>query len=436
MENLATALKRALPTLLLLGAIAAGLWAWQPWQDKTPTPQYRLGKATEGRLAAAVSASGTLGALVTVQVGSQVSGQIAELLADFNSPVKKGQVIARLDPAAFETRVAQAQADLRAAESAAQVARDTLGVRQAELAKARIAQEEAGRNLERKQALVREQFLSPAELDSAQAAFDTAREQVRLAEAGVRVASAQLNNAEAVVAQRQAVLRQALVELAHTVIRSPVDGVVISRNVDVGQTVAASLQAPVLFTIAQDLRQMEVNIAVDEADVGRVRPGQKVRFTVDAYPGERFMGQVTQIRKAPQTVNNVVTYSVMATAANPDGKLLPGMTANARILTEEKERVLMVPNEALRFRPLNPDGSPVKLEVRSREEGPGIPGRVWVLGTDGKPQPVALRLGVSDGKATEVLGGALKDGTEVILGYEAGTEPRPKRQTRPFGMGM
>lgn len=434
--NIKATLKRGLPPLLLLAALAAGLWAWQPWQDNTPKPQYRLGKATEGRLSAAVSASGTLGALVTVQVGSQVSGQIAELLADFNAPVKKGQVIARLDPATFETRVAQAQADLRAAESAAQVARDTLTVRQAELAKARIALDDAGRNLERKRALVREQFISPAELDSAQAAFETAREQVRLAEAGVRVASAQLHNAEALVAQRQAVLRQAQVELAHTVIRSPVDGVVISRNVDVGQTVAASLQAPVLFTIAQDLRQMEVNIAVDEADVGRVKPGQKVRFTVDAYPGERFSGQVTQIRKAPQTVNNVVTYSVMATAANPDGKLLPGMTANARILTEEKDRVLMVPNEALRFRPLNPDGSPVKLEVRSREEGPGIPGRVWVLGKDGQPQPVSLRLGVSDGKATEVLRGEIKDGTEIILGYEEGSEPKPKRQTRPFGGGL
>jgi len=429
-------LKRWLPPLLLLALAVAAVWYWQPWQDKTPAPQYRLGKLEAGKLSAAVSASGTLGALVTVQVGSQVSGQIAELFVDFNSLVKKGQVIARLDPEAFETRVAQAQADLRAAESAAQMARDNLTVRQAELAKARIALDEAGRNLERKKALVAQAFLSPAELDSAQAAFDTAREQVRLAEAAVRANTAQVTNAEAIVAQRQAQLRQAQVELAHTVIRSPVDGVVISRNVDVGQTVAASLQAPVLFTIAQDLRQMEVNIAVDEADVGRVRPGQKVRFTVDAYPGERFNAQVTQIRKAPQTVNNVVTYSVIATAANPDGRLLPGMTANARILTDERENVLKVPNEALRFRPLNPDGSPIKLEVRAREEGPGIPGRVWALGKDGKPQPISLRLGVSDGKSTEVLRGEVRDGMEVILGYEEGSEPKPKRQTRPFGMGM
>ncbi len=434
--NIPGAIKRWLLPLLLVALAAAAVWYWQPWQDKTPVPQYRLGKLEAGRLSAAVSASGTLGALTTVQVGSQVSGQIAELLADFNSPVKRGQVIARLDPAAFETRVAQAQADLRAAESAVQVARDNLAARQAELAKARIALDDAGRKLERTRALVAQSFLSPAELDSVQAAFDTAREQVRLAEASVRVNTAQVANAEALVAQRQAVLRQAQVELAHTVIRSPVDGVVISRNVDMGQTVAASLQAPVLFTIARDLRQMEVNIAVDEADVGRVKTGQKVRFTVDAYPGERFGGEVTQIRKAPQTVNNVVTYSVIATAANPDGKLLPGMTANARILTDERENVLKVPNEALRFRPLNPDGSPVKLEVRAREEGPGIPGRVWVLDKDGRPQPVALRLGVSDGKATEVLRGEVRDGMAVILGYEEGSEPKPKRQTRPFGMGM
>jgi len=430
------ALKRWLPLLLVIALTAAALWLWQPWQKSESGPVYRLGKAELGKLSAAVSASGTLGALVTVQVGSQVSGQIAELMADFNSPVKRGQVIARLDPEAFETRVAQAQADLRAAQSAAQVARDSLAVRQAELAKARIALDDAGRKLERTKALVAQSFLSPAEQDSAQAAFDTAREEVRLAEAGVRVNAAQVSNAEALVAQRQAVLRQAQVELAHTVIRSPVDGVVISRNVDVGQTVAASLQAPVLFTIAQDLRQMEVNIAVDEADVGRVKAGQKVRFTVDAYPGERFSGQVTQIRKAPQTVNNVVTYSVMATAANTDGKLLPGMTANARILTDERENVLKVPNEALRFRPLNPDGSPLKLEVRGREEGPGIPGRVWTPGGGGQPKPVPLRLGVSDGKSTEVLRGEIRDGTEIILGYEEGSEPKPKRQTRPFGMGM
>jgi HlyD family secretion protein len=211
-----------------------------------------------------------------------------------------------------------------------------------------------------------------------------------------------------------------------------VAGTVISRNVDVGQTVAASLQAPVLFTIAQDLSRMEVNIAVDEADVGRIRGGQKVRFTVDAYPGERFEGEVTQIRKAPLTANNVVTYSVMAAVANPERKLLPGMTANASILSEERQNVLKVPNEALRFRPTQSDGTPVKADIRARESGPGIPGRVWRI-KDGEPVAVTLRLGVSDGKATEILKGEIAEGDEIILGAEAANGA--KRQARPIGMG-
>jgi HlyD family secretion protein len=242
-------------------------------------------------------------------------------------------------------------ARLKAADSATEVARGSLSVRQAEVNKARIALDEALRNLERKRSLIAQGFLSAAELDTAQSATDTAREQLQLAQANAGVANAQVANAQALSGQRRAALNQARIELERTVIRSPVDGVVISRNVDVGQTVAASFQAPVLFSIARDLRQMEVNVAVDEADVGRVQTGQKMRFTVDAFPGERFMAQVTQIRKAPQTSNNVVTYSVMATLDNPDLKLLPGMTASARILTEERKDVLILPNEALRFRP-------------------------------------------------------------------------------------
>lgn len=421
-----------LTTIVALALAAAALWLWSPWKSGTAAPQYRLGKVERGPLSAAVSASGTLNALITVQVGSQVSGQIKAILVDFNSPVKQGQVIARLDPATFETRVAQAEADLRAAESAAEVARGNLAVRRAEAGKAKIALADAERNLGRKRALIAQGFLSPAEMDTAQATFDTAREQFKLAQADEGVSAAQLQNALAVVAQRQAALRQARVELGHTVIRSPVDGTVISRNMDVGQTVAASFQAPVLFTIARDLREMELNIAVDEADVGRVQMGQKVRFGVDAFPGERFTGTVTQIRKAPQTVNNVVTYSVMAKVDNPEGKLLPGMTANARILTEERESVLKVPNEALRFRPMQPDGTPVKLEVRAREEGPGTPGRVWVPGPEGKPTAIPLRLGVSDGKATEVLKGEVREGLEIIQGQEEGGA-KPAQPASPFG---
>jgi HlyD family secretion protein len=422
--------------LIAVGAILlGGLFASRPWKPSEPALQYRLAKVERGPLSAAVTASGTLSALITVQVGSQVSGLIQEIKADFNSEVKKDQVIARLDPETFESRVAQAEADLRAAESAADVARGNLAVRQAEMSKARIVLEDANRNLERKRALVKQEFISSAELDTAQTALDTAREQQRLAQADAAVAQAQVGSGLAQVAQRQAALKQARLELGRTVIRSPVDGVVISRNVDVGQTVAASFQAPVLFTIARDLRRMEVNVAVDEADVGRVLAGQKMRFTVDAFPGERFTGQVTQIRKAPQTSNNVVTYSVMATVDNPDLKLLPGMTASARILTEERKDALKLPNEALRFRPIQADGTPVKLEVRSREEGPGIPGRVWML-KDGKPAPMSVRLGVSDGKATEMLRGDIQAGQEIILGMLEGSQSQTTKPRRPFGMGM
>jgi HlyD family secretion protein len=427
-----TSRKSWLLTVALLALAIASLSVWQPWQKSDVTPQYRFGKVERGALSAAVSASGTLSALVTVQVGSQVSGLIKEIKADFNSPVKQDQVIARLDPETFESRVLQAEADQKAADSATEVARGTLSVRQAEVNKARIALDEALRNLERKRSLIAQGFLSAAELDNAQSAADTAREQLQLVQANAGVANAQVANAQALAGQRRAALNQARIELERTVIRSPVDGVVISRNVDVGQTVAASFQAPVLFSIARDLRRMEVNVAVDEADVGRVQTGQKMRFTVDAFPGERFMAQVTQIRKAPQSNNNVVTYSVMATLDNPDLKLLPGMTASARILTEERKDVLILPNEALRFRPVQADGTPIKLEVRGREEGPGIPGRVWVL-KDGQPAPVSVRLGVSDGKNTEMLKGALAEGGEIILGQ---IEANNKKPNRPFGMGM
>ena len=428
--------RRTWSLIAILLLVAAGiLYAWQPWKQTESGPRYRLAKLERGTLSAAVTASGTLSALVTVQVGSQVSGLIKEIKADFNSEVKRDQVIARLDPETFESRVAQTEADLAAAESAAEVARGNLAVRQAEAGKAKIALEDANRNLERKRALVKQEFISAAELDTAQAAVDTAREQWNLAQADVGVARSQVGSARALVSQRQAGLKQARLDLDRTIIRSPVDSVVISRNVDVGQTVAASFQAPVLFTIARDLRQMEVNVAVDEADVGRVKTGQNMRFTVDAFPGERFTGRVTQIRKAPITSNNVVTYSVMARVDNPELKLLPGMTASARILTEERQDVLKLPNEALRFRPLQADGTPIKLEMRERGEGPGIPGRIWVL-KEGDPAPVNVRLGVSDGKATEMLKGDLQANQEIILGIEAGSLNKAVQPARPFGMGM
>lgn len=424
-------MKRLWISLAVLLLCASLLGWWRPWSSDAE-PAYRLTRIERGPLTATVSASGALAASVTVQVGAQVSGQIQALLADFNAEVRQGQVIARLDPATFESRVAQAEADVQAGQGTVEVAEGNHLARQAEVKRAEVALSEAQRALERKQGLLAKDFISPAELDTALATRDSARESLSLARANVAVAAAQAKSSRAQLTQKLAALRQAQVDRSHTVIHSPVSGTVISRNVDVGQTVAASLQAPVLFTIAQDLSRMDVNIAVDEADVGRIKVGQAVRFSVDAYPGEHFKGQVSQIRIAPQTVNNVVTYSVMAKVDNPERKLLPGMTANVSLLTEARQDVLKVANEALRFRPNQSNGAPMKTGIRERDTAPGLPGRVWRL-KDGKPLAVPLRLGVSDGKATEIIKGEIAEGDEIILGsQEVGAS---RRTVRPFGMG-
>ncbi|PYO26765.1 MAG: efflux RND transporter periplasmic adaptor subunit, partial [Candidatus Rokuibacteriota bacterium] len=261
---------------------------------------------------------------------------------------------------------------------------------------------------------------------------------VSSAEAQLKVAQAQLDTARAQVGQSEASLRQSQLDLEHTIIRAPVEGVVVSRNVDVGQTVAASLQAPTLFTIAQDLSKMQVDTSMDEADVGRIVLGQKATFTVDAFPGRVFRGEVVQIRKAPQIVQNVVTYDVVVSAENLELKLLPGMTANVKVVTDQKADVLRIPNAALRFRPPGvesdrsaqgrPGGGGGPGAARGGAGGPGaarggagLQGRVWVLGTGGKPQPVTLRVGITDGTYTEVAGDELKEQQEVIVGL--GTSP-------------
>jgi HlyD family secretion protein len=270
-----------------------------------------------------VSSTGTVNPVTSVQVGSQVSGQIKELFVDFNSPVKQGQLIARIDPETFQYRVRQAEADLEAARSA--------------VGRAEVAVINAERDLKRSKELVARNFVSPAELDRAQSTYD--------------LAAAELRTAKAVVQQRNAALASSRVDLSRTEIRAPVDGVVIKRTVDVGQTVAASLQAPELFVIAKDLRDMQVETSIDEADVGRIRVGQRATFTVDAFPGRPFAGEVKTVRKAALNVQNVVTYIAIISANNDRGELLPGMTANVRITTDSRESVLKVPNSALRFRP-------------------------------------------------------------------------------------
>ena len=325
----------ALAAVAIAGAGAYG--AWSAWDRAGDAPKYKLAKAESGPLIAAVSATGTLNPVVSVQVGSQVSGQIKEILVDFNSPVKSGQLIARLDPETYQHRVRQAEADVDAARAAQ-------GVQQAEVSRARASLSNAQRDYERKKTLVEKNFISPAERDTAQNTLDAAR-------ASLASAEAQVKNGEAIVRQREAQLAAARVDLERTSIKAPVDGIVVKRSIEPGQTVAASLQAPELFIIAKNLTDMQVETSIDEADVGRVRLGQTASFTVDAFAGRRFEGEVRQVSKAATVVSNVVTYTVVVSAANPDLTLLPGMTANVRIITAQKDKVLKLPNAALRFRP-------------------------------------------------------------------------------------
>ena len=337
--------------MLVLLVAAAGTWYWLAGRQDGAEPRYRLAKVERGPIAAVVAASGTLNAVTTVQVGSQISGQVKEIHADFNTPVKSGQVIARIDPATFELRVNQARADLDAAQSAVAVARSNQAAQQAELGRVKVTLADAQRDLERKKSLVDKNYISPAELDKARTVYDSTREQLKAVQAQLQVSEAQVRSALATVKQRESLLKQAEVDLERTIIRAPVDGTVILRNVDAGQTVAASLQAPVLFTIAQDLRDMQVEAAIDEADVGRLRVGMPVTFAVDAFPRRSFSGEIRQIRKSPQTVQNVVSYTVVISASNADLALLPGMTANVRVQVESRASALKVPNAALRWRP-------------------------------------------------------------------------------------
>jgi len=299
--------------------------------------QYRTGEVAKGPLTITVSSSGSLQAVVTVAVSSQISGQIKELPADFNTQVTKDQIIARLDPATYEARVNQAEADYAAANAQVSVA-------DAAIVQARIAQADAERVLARSAELKRNGNVSQAALDTAQTAVERTRAQVISAQAAA-------DAARATVKLKAAALQSARVDLARTIIRSPVNGVVIDRAVDIGQTVAASLQAPTLFTIAEDLSQMQVKVSVDEADIGRIDVGQSAVFTVDSFPGREFRGKVEQIRKAATTVSNVVTYAVVVSADNSELKLLPGMTANVKIVVEDKPDALKIPAAALRFRP-------------------------------------------------------------------------------------
>jgi HlyD family secretion protein len=411
-------------------------------------PSYRFATVTAGPVTASIIASGTVNPVTSVQVGSQVSGQIKELEADFNSRVSNGQLVARIDPSLFETQAAQASADLAVARANVDVqqtlvdqaganlasARATLQSLQAQTRKAEVGTEDAGRIADRARKLAATGSGTIADRDTTQAIYDQAVAQantahaqeavqeaaIHAAEASVATARANLAMAQAQTGLKQAALETAQVNLDHTYIRAPVDGTVVLRNVDVGQTVVASLQAPLIFTIAQDLSHMQVDASVDEADVGAVKVGQLVTFTVDAYPGRVFEGSVQQVRIAPQVVQNVVTYDVVVSAPNTDLALLPGLTANTRVVTDHRDTAVLVPNAALRYWPSGFGGT-----------APGAnTSEVWTVGSDGHPLAVSLRLGISDGNVTEVLEGKLPPGATVIVGDSPSGAPAA-RQTSP-----
>jgi len=354
-------------------ATIVGLYGW--WGAGASAPAYRLSKVERGSITSFVSATGTLNPVVSVQVGSQISGQIKEIYVDFNSAVKKDQIIARIDPDTFALRVNQAMADVESARATVMTQRANVAALQAEVSRAKVTLADAERELQRNQLLHERNFVSAAVLDKARFVRDSALEQVKTAQAQFAVGEAQVRNAEALVKQREAQLAQAKVDLDRTAIRAPVDGIVISRNVDAGQTVAASLQAPTLFVIAQNLADMQVETSIDEAEIGRLRVGQEAAFTVDSFPGRTFSGKVSQVRKAATVVQNVVTYIAVIATSNPDLMLVPGMTANVRIVTDNRENVLKVPNGALRFRPERPTTSSSGSGKASAKAGRGQAGK-------------------------------------------------------------
>jgi len=368
---MAAARKSTLRNLLLLAAVLAALggggWWWKTQQAEAAKPQLRTGKIERGTLTATVAASGTLAATVQVQVSSQVSGQIRDVLADFNAEVKKGQVLARIDPETFEYRVRQAEADVEAARAQVGVQQATVMARKADLARDIINRDEARRDFGRKTELVERNFIAAAERDKASAVFKALEQDVASSTAQIDLAEALLRNARSTVQQREALLASARVDLGRTIIRAPVDGVVIKRSIEPGQTVAVSLAAPELFLIAQNLRDMQVEVSIDEAEVSRLRVGQKATFTVDAFPGRTFEGAITQVRKASLNVQNVITYTALVSATNENQTLLPGMTANVRVVTDVRDGVLKVPNAALRFKP---PGWTEPVKTSALEAGP------------------------------------------------------------------
>ena len=361
---------------------------------REPAPQYITQTADRGDIRATVSATGTVNAVTTVLVGTQVSGTIKALFVDYNSTVRQGQLLAQIDPASFEAQVAQAAANLSLAR--------------ANLEKSKVALRDTVSTFERNKILFGKDFISRYDLDTSETAYLSALAQIKASEAQVE--------------QTRAALNLAQTNLRYTRIISPVNGTVISRSVDVGQTVAASFQTPTLFTIAQDLTKMQIVANIDEADIGRLLVGQPVTFTVDAYPDLTFRGNVSEIRNSPITVQNVVTYDVIVKVDNADLKLKPGMTANVSIVIDDKKGILRVPNAALR----------VKIQDKSSSapapKGPGV----WVL-ENNKPKRIPLSVGISDNRFTEVVSGKISEGAAIIVEVKSNDQKNAATQTQRPG---
>ena len=494
------------------------------WGKDSGTPQYMTARVDRGSLRNTVTATGTLQAVTTVQVGSQASGTISALYADFNSTVKKGQVVAQLDPSVSKAQVEQARANLQQARASltqaqAAVVNSRAGVSDAQAkglaakstvqnnqagvsgAEANVAvlkaqQDDAMSLLKQQESLLKAGVIAQRDYDVSLTAYKTAEarynqavaqlNQAKLTEqsassagiassqaaveqsqAQVKQSQAQVQQAAAQVQQAQAALSLAEVNLSHTTIASPIDGVVVSRDVNVGQTVAASLSAPTLFTIANDLTLMQVIANIDQADIGLVEQAKSVKFTVDAFPGKDFDGKIEQMRLNPQNVQNVVTYNVVIDVNNPEQKLKPGMTANLTITIDERNNVLKVPNAALRFTPTDASGQRIgggagtaSGQGRRRQQGdnanapqqgdggqrqfapasaPVLEGQtriVWVLDQDGKPTSRRIKVGLTDGASTEVVEGELNEGDMVITGQTiSGANKTTTTQSTPPGFG-
>ncbi len=385
-------MKKIIIAVVLLMMILIGVFAFLKKSDKAP--QYVTQAADRGDIRATVSATGTVNAVTTVLVGTQVSGTIRQLFVDYNSTVRKGQLLAQIDPSSFEAQSAQASANLSLAK--------------ANLEKSKVAVRDTITTFERNKILFAKNFISKSDLDTSETNYLSALAQIKASEAQVQQARAALNLANT--------------NLRYTQILSPVNGTVISRSIDVGQTVAASFQTPTLFNIAQDLTKMQIETSVDEADIGSIKTNQPVTFTVDAYPDQTFKGNVSIIRNAPTTVSNVVTYTVIVQVDNPDLKLKPGMTANVSIIIDDKKNILRIPNAALRVKI-----SDKELTAKT-PKGPGI----WVL-EGKKPKRIPLTVGIRDNRFTEVLSGNITERSAIIVEVKDNNKTADAQSVRPPG---